>query len=161
MVQFHLNSIHTRTQTQTQNTHKVWMGALAMPETKRLMYGVRFFGYINPKISSHFSKLQFYNGSVRFDISAIVNANDHANTLQVVNVQKPPTIIANSLYHHHHYHVSSSRSSSSLCPTSANAVVAESFFLVRILVALVRRGISGSMLKKNICCFMHTTHSLG
>lgn len=35
---------------------------LAMPETKRLMYSVHspfFSGYINPKISSHFSKLQF------------------------------------------------------------------------------------------------------
>lgn len=31
-----------------------------MPETMRLMYGVRFFlDALIPKISSHFSKLQF------------------------------------------------------------------------------------------------------
>lgn len=47
---------------------------LVMPETKRLMYGVhnRFFsGYINPKISSHFSKLQFTMVFVNCDISGL------------------------------------------------------------------------------------------
>lgn len=90
----------------------------ALPETKRLMYGVRFFGYINPKISSHFRQLQFtmvftiwyFRFSAAQEITDV--ANDHAVNNSVAGGKSakcrqpssPIYLIIITIHCHYHHH---------------------------------------------------------